>query len=108
MVGVPVALQCHGARLTSVATDVGFVRYASVRRLTGLGECRRFIAHRRHLDSRPGRHQKPPDLALDFVVAPLSDPSPHQSPRSSKRYFAGHASFPNARQMTKSLSIAIG
>jgi hypothetical protein len=25
-----------------------------------------------------------------------------------KRYVAGHASFPNARQMAKSLSIAIG
>src|SRR5262249_40273733 len=78
-VGVPVALQRDGARFASLGTDVGLVRDPGVRRLTGLRECRCQLGYRRQLAPWVRGNQHPSDLALDFVVAPFSDPPPHEA-----------------------------
>src|SRR6188474_3282187 len=50
-----------------------------VRGLTGVRECRRQLAHIRQLSVAVCGYQQATDLALDGVVAPLSNPAPNQA-----------------------------
>lgn len=86
-VGVPVTLQRDRTRLASLGTDIGLVRDACVGLLTHVRECRRKFGHSRQLASGLCCSQQTADLALDFVVAPFSDPSPHQPPTIVEEIF---------------------